>query len=239
VSHIFISDLHLEEGRPDITDAFLHFLETTAAQAEHFYILGDLFEVWLGDDHISPFNATIINALTGLTMPRYIMHGNRDFLIGAHFCEQTGFTLLDDPSPMQIYDQTVLLMHGDSLCTQDQEYMRVRTIARDADFQRQLLVKSIEERLVFARNARGQSKQHTRETAMDIMDVTPTEVVREMQSHDVRLLIHGHTHRPNVHDVMSEASTLTGRRIVLGDWDRQGWYLEINESDFALKSFDI
>jgi UDP-2,3-diacylglucosamine hydrolase len=239
VSHIFISDLHLEEGRPEITDAFLHFLQNTAAQSEQFYILGDFFEVWLGDDHVSPFNDTIINALAALTMPRFIMHGNRDFLIGSRFCEQTGFTLLADPSSLQIYDQPVLLMHGDSLCTGDQEYMKVRRTARDPSFQRQLLAKSIEERAAFASHARGKSKQHTRETAMDIMDVTPSEVTRHMQNHDVSLFIHGHTHRPAIHEVSDEAGALLGQRVVLGDWDKQGWYFEISENEFELRAFDI
>ena len=235
MSHIFISDLHLDESRPDITQAFLHFLETTAVDAERLYILGDFFEVWLGDDDNSPFNQSIISALASLPMPRFIMHGNRDFLIGQTFCEQTGFELLTDPTRLTLFDSPVLLMHGDSLCTRDEEYIKVRAMARNPDFQAQLLSKSLEERAAIAASARTQSKDHTRETAMDIMDVTPSEVVKVMQEQEVPLLIHGHTHRPQVHEV-PEAP---GQRVVLGDWDSKGWYLEMDKSGFSLESFPI
>ncbi|HAK53376.1 MAG TPA: UDP-2,3-diacylglucosamine diphosphatase [Gammaproteobacteria bacterium] len=235
MSYIFISDLHLDETRPDITQAFLHFLENTAVNAERLYILGDFFEVWLGDDDNSPFNQSIISALASLPMPRFIMHGNRDFLIGQRFCEQTGFELLTDPTRLTFFDRPVLLMHGDSLCTRDEEYMKVRAMARYPDFKAELLSKSLEERAAIAASARTQSKDHTRETAMDIMDVTPSEVVKVMREQEVPLLIHGHTHRPQVHEV-PEAR---GQRVVLGDWNTKGWYLEMDKSGFSLQSFPI
>ena len=235
MSYIFISDLHLDETRPDITQAFLHFIENTAVDAEKLYILGDFFEVWLGDDHDNPFNQRIMTALASLSMPKFIMHGNRDFLIGQNFCEQTGFELLPDPTRLTLFNTPVLLMHGDSLCTRDEDYMEVRAMLRNPAFQAELLGKSLEERAAIASDARSQSKQHTRESAMDIMDVTPSEVVRVMQTQNVPLLIHGHTHRPQIHDVPE----VKGQRVVLGDWDANGWYLDMDQNGFSLESFPI
>jgi UDP-2,3-diacylglucosamine hydrolase len=235
VSYIFISDLHLDETSPDITQAFLHFIENTAVDAEKLYILGDFFEVWLGDDHDNPFNQRIMTALASLSMPKFIMHGNRDFLIGQNFCEQTGFELLPDPTRLTLFNTPVLLMHGDSLCTRDEDYMEVRAMLRNPAFQAELRGKSLEERAAIASNARSQSKQHTRESAMDIMDVTPSEVVRVMQTQNVPLLIHGHTHRPQIHDVPE----VKGQRVVLGDWDANGWYLDMDQNGFSLESFPI
>ena len=237
MSYIFISDLHLDESRPEITSAFIDFIGTTASTADRLYILGDFFEVWLGDDDQSEFNAGVISVLAQLSMPRFIMHGNRDFLLGAAFCRQTGFELLPDPSRQNLFGKPVLLMHGDSLCTRDTAYMAVRKKARDPAFQRELLARSLEERTVFAGKARSDSGQHSRDTAMDIMDVTPEEVVKVMLQNDVPLLIHGHTHRPDVHEVA--LGQQTGQRVVLGDWDRQGWYLQMDEKSFSLHSFDI
>lgn len=237
MSHLFISDLHLEESREDITVAFLEFLDTRASQAEALYILGDLFEVWLGDDHDTPFNRRVVEALASVEVPKFLMHGNRDFLIGDAFCEAVGATLLQDPTVMDFYGKPALLMHGDSLCTRDEEYMQARKMLRDPAVQADLLSKSIEERHAIARGARKQSREHTRETADDIMDVTPSEVERVMADHGVDLLIHGHTHRPAVHDL-----TVAGhpaQRIVLGDWGKLGWYLEVDEDGYRLESFRL
>ena len=165
------------------------------------------------------------------------MHGNRDFLLGQQFCDQTGATLLDDPSVIEIDDQPVLLMHGDSLCTRDEQYMKVRKLLRDENFQRDLLSKSIAERQAFAKGARSQSKEHTRESADDIMDVTLSEVDRVMQEHHVTTFIHGHTHRPRVHELNLDGRP--ARRIVLGDWDKKGWYIESSNMELTLHSFDI
>ena len=161
MSYIFISDLHLDDSRPDVTEAFFSFIKNVANRAEGFYILGDLFEVWLGDDNNSVFNQNIISALKALSVPRFIMHGNRDFLIGKTFCQQTGFTLLPDPTRVLLFDRPVLLMHGDSLCTRDVEYIKVRNILRNPAFQNDLLSKSLQERMVIASGARNQSKEHT------------------------------------------------------------------------------
>ena len=237
MSILFISDLHLDETRPDIISAFLNFLESKARFAETLYILGDFFEVWLGDDHASAFNQKIINALHSLPIPLYMMHGNRDFLLGQQFCKQTGATLLNDPSVIEINGEPVLLMHGDSLCTGDEQYMKVRKLLRDENFQRDFLTKSIAERQAFADSARNQSKEHTRETASDIMDVTPSEVDKAMIEHHVTTFIHGHTHRPKIHEL--NIAGRQARRIVLGDWDAKGWYLESAEGELTLHSFEI
>ena len=237
MSQLLISDLHLEERREDLSGAFFAFLENRASTAEALYILGDFFEVWLGDDHETHFNREIIAELAALDIPKYLMHGNRDFLLGDDFCRAAGMILLPDPSVVEIYGRPVLLMHGDSLCTMDQQYMAVRKLLRDPAFQADFLSKSIEERDALARGARQQSQEHTRESPSDIMDVTPTEVGRVMSEHGVDLMIHGHTHRPAVHEL--DVDGRPSQRIVLGDWDRLGWYLEMDGDDFKLESFEI
>ncbi len=237
MTSIFISDLHLDPARPDTTDAFLSFLHTGLAGAEQLFILGDLFEVWLGDDDDTEFNQRIIGALAGLDIRRYIMHGNRDFLIGDDFCSTTGLELLADPTPVELYGHQVLLMHGDSLCTRDTQYMAVRKMLRRPEFQQDLLSKSLEERAVIARGARDDSRVHTRETAIDIMDVTRQDVISTMNQYGVTTLIHGHTHRPDIHDV--DLGDRQGKRIVLGDWDQKGWYLRFDSKGYSLESFTI
>jgi len=237
LKRLFISDLHLMESRPDVTAAFFRFLGEHAVDADELYILGDFFELWLGDDHETDFNRSIIDALGQLETPRFLMHGNRDFLMGDDFARAAGATLLPDPTVIDAGGKPVLLMHGDSMCTRDEAYMQARKMLRDPAFQQDFLSKSIAERAALAQGARNQSREHTRETADDIMDVTPAEVVREMEAHGVDLLIHGHTHRPYVHEF-----TLGGRparRIVLGDWDDKGWYLVLDDAGFELKSFRI
>jgi len=240
MTQLFISDLHLDESQAEITACFLQFLETEAVEADALYILGDLFEVWLGDDHISAYNSRIIDAFGELVrkdIPVYLMHGNRDFLIGSDFCRSCGIELLPDPSIIDCYGRKVLVMHGDSLCTGDSEYMKVRKLLRSSDFQRELLTRTLEERASFARDARQESMQHTSETANDIMDVTPDEVVKAMQQHDVDLLVHGHTHRPAIHPLQVDEKAAV--RIVLGNWHKEGWVLRLNPSDYQLEPFPI
>jgi len=237
MSLLFISDLHLDEDRPDITAGFKEFLAEYAPKAEQLYILGDFFEVWLGDDHETSFNTEVIQALAEIKVPKFIMHGNRDFLLGPVFCEQTGCELLPDPTVIEYADKPILLMHGDSLCTQDTEYMRVRQMLRNPDVQKDLLSKSLEERAAIAKGARKQSKEHTRETAADIMDVTYSEVERVMADNGVRLMIHGHTHRPAIHEL--EISGEPAKRIVLGDWGELGWCLKLDNEGEELSSFRL
>jgi UDP-2,3-diacylglucosamine hydrolase len=238
MNDIFISDLHLDEKRPELTAGFLQFLANDLKGATSLYILGDFFEVWLGDDHNTPFNQSIIQALQAVDLPIYIMHGNRDFLLGKQFCTEIGATLLPDPSIVEINGEKILLMHGDSLCTADVEYMKVRGLLRNETFQADFLTKSIVERQAFADQARGESKAHTGGTAAYIMYVTESEVVRTMQAAGVKTLIHGHTHRPNEHAI-NLGSDQAGKRLVLGDWGTHGWMIRATKGQFQLTSFSI
>ncbi|WP_374365804.1 UDP-2,3-diacylglucosamine diphosphatase [Stutzerimonas sp.] len=237
---LLISDLHLEEERPDITRAFLHFLATRACQAEALYILGDFFEVWIGDDAMTPFQQSIADALRALSERGtriYLMHGNRDFMLGKGFCRAAGCTLLGDPSVVELGGERVLLMHGDSLCTRDEGYMRLRRLLRNplSLFILRNLPLSIRRKL--ARKLRNESRAQTRMKASDIIDVTPELIPRVLAEHGVRSLIHGHTHRPATHEL--EVDGRPARRIVLGDWDQQGWALQVDESGFQQAPFDL
>lgn len=237
---LLISDLHLEEQRPDLTRAFLHFLETRAAQAEALYILGDFFEVWVGDDGMTAYQQQIAHALNALSQRGtriYLMHGNRDFMIGKAFCRQAGCTLLSDPYVAELGNERVLLTHGDSLCTRDEGYMRLRRWLRNPVSLFILHHLPLAKRQQLAQKLRSSSKQQTRMKASDIVDVTPEEVVRIMRRHQVRTLIHGHTHRPFIHAL--DVDGQPARRIVLGDWDRQGWALQIDESGFNQAPFAL
>ncbi len=237
---LLISDLHLQEERPDITRAFLDFLGGRARSAEALYILGDFFEAWIGDDAMTPFQSSICAALRALSdggTKIFLMHGNRDFLIGSTFCKKAGCTLLADPSVVRLNGEPVLLMHGDSLCTLDEGYMRLRRVLRNPLTLFVLRNLPLSTRHKLARKLRSESRAQTRMKASDIVDVTPEEVPRVMRQHGVSTLIHGHTHRPAVHAV--QIGDLPGRRIVLGDWDAQGWVLQVDEHGFDLAPFDF
>ena len=237
---LLISDLHLEEERPDITRAFLHFLQTRARGAEALYILGDFFEVWIGDDGMSAFQHGIARALRELSDAGtriFLMHGNRDFLIGRAFCREAGCTLLKEPSIVQFNGEPVLLMHGDSLCTLDVGYMKLRRLLRNPLSLFILRNLPLSTRHKLARKLRSESRAQTRMKASDIIDVTPDEVPRVMAEHGVRTLIHGHTHRPAVHEL--QVNGQPAQRIVLGDWDRQGWALQVDESGFHQAPFAL
>ena len=237
---LLISDLHLEEQRPDITRAFLHFLQTRARQAEALYILGDFFEVWVGDDGMSPFQHDIALALRELSDAGtriFLMHGNRDFLIGRAFCREAGCTLLKDPSIVHFNGEPVLLMHGDSLCTLDVGYMKLRRLLRNPLSLFILRNLPLSTRRKLARKLRSESRAQTRMKAREIIDVTPDEVPRIMAEHGVRTLIHGHTHRPAEHAL--EVNGQSARRIVLGDWDSQGWALQIDEQGLHQAPFAL
>ncbi|MDH2245650.1 UDP-2,3-diacylglucosamine diphosphatase [Pseudomonas sp. GD03855] len=237
---LLISDLHLEEERPDITRAFLHFLATRARQAEALYILGDFFEVWIGDDAMTPFQRSIADALRALSEGGtriYLMHGNRDFMLGKGFCRAAGCTLLADPSVVELGGERVLLMHGDSLCTRDEGYMRLRRLLRNPLSLLILRNLPLSTRKKLARKLRSESRTQTRMKAADIIDVTPELIPRVLAEHRVRTLIHGHTHRPATHQL--EVDGHPGRRIVLGDWDQQGWALQVDENGFQQAPFDL
>lgn len=237
---LLISDLHLEEQRPDISRAFLRFIETRARQAEALYILGDFFEVWVGDDGMTPFQHQIARALRALSESGtriYLMHGNRDFMIGQAFCREAGCTLLSDPHIALFGGERVLLMHGDSLCTLDESYMRMRRLLRNPLSLLILRNLPLARRQKIAAKLRSTSRQETRMKASDIIDVTPDEVLKVMRKHGVRTLIHGHTHRPASHPLQIDGAP--AQRIVLGDWDRQGWALQVDASGFHQAPFEL
>ena len=240
MSVLFISDLHLEAERPDITRAFLHFLSTRARTAEALYILGDFFEAWIGDDGMDEFQHSIARALRELSDSGtriFLMHGNRDFLIGQAFCREAGCKLLRDPSLIDLGGEQVLLMHGDSLCTLDVAYMKLRRWLRNPLTLFILRHLPLAARHKLARKLRKESRAQTRMKASEIVDVTPTEVERIMRDKGVRILIHGHTHRPAVHEL--EIDGRSARRIVLGDWDSQGWALEADEQGMQQAPFPL
>ena len=237
---MLISDLHLEEQRPDITRAFLALLDGRARAAESLYILGDFFEAWIGDDAMSPFQLSICKALRALSnggTQVFLMHGNRDFMVGKAFCKAAGCTLLKDPSVVQLNGEPVLLMHGDSLCTRDEAYMRMRRYLRNPLTLWVLRHLPLGTRHKLARKLRNESRAQTRMKANDIVDVTPEEIPRIMAQYGVRTLIHGHTHRPAIHKL--QVGNDAAKRIVLGDWDRQGWALQVDEQGFQLAAFDF
>ncbi|MEB0042206.1 MULTISPECIES: UDP-2,3-diacylglucosamine diphosphatase [unclassified Pseudomonas] len=237
---LLISDLHLEEQRPDITRTFLGLLEGRAKAAQALYILGDFFEAWIGDDAMSPFQLSICQALSRLSdsgTKIFLMHGNRDFMLGRAFCKAAGCTLLNDPSVVQINGEPVLLMHGDSLCTRDEAYMRMRRYLRNPLTLFVLRHLPLSTRHTLARKLRNESQAQTRMKANDIVDVTPEEVPRIMALYGVHTLIHGHTHRPAIHKL--QLGDEAAKRIVLGDWDRQGWALQVDEQGFQLAAFDF
>ena len=224
----FISDLHLEESRPDITQAFLQFMDIIQTDAESLYILGDFFESWIGDDENTELQLTIKTKLKAFTengASLYFMHGNRDFLIGELFAKETGALILPDPSIIQLNGESVLLMHGDSLCTGDTGYMKFRATIRNPSFLEPFLKRPIEERRITAQQLRTMSQANNQNKSSEIMDVTPEEVIQEMDKHQVQTLIHGHTHRPKIHEF--EVNQQAAKRIVIGDWDKNVWYLKI------------
>ena len=239
MAYCFISDLHLQESRPDITKAFLEFLDDTASKAEKLYILGDLFEAWIGDDDQNNFISEIQAALlkTNKTTKIFFLHGNRDFLIGTKFASSSGFELLHDPTIEEMFGNNVLLMHGDLLCTEDLDYQAFRKTSRDPKWQDEFLNKSIQERQEIALNLRTISKEATEIKKDEIMDVSTTEVIRIMEDSSVNLLIHGHTHRPKSHNI--KVNDQPAERIVLGDWDTYGWYIWMDSSSCELKNFPI
>lgn len=238
---LLIADLHLQPSQPEIAQGFIDYLRGPAREASSLTILGDLFEAWIGDDYRGDFEQQIIAELQSCSASGTrlaFMHGNRDFLIGESFAADSGCALLEDPTVVELAGQRVLLMHGDSLCTRDEAYMAFRQQARDPAWQAQILALPVEERLALARKLREQSGEANSNKAEEIMDVTPDEVVAVMAEHGVRTLIHGHTHRPAVHDL--DVAGEPAKRYVLGDWiSDQGWQLRIESDALTLESFPL
>jgi UDP-2,3-diacylglucosamine hydrolase len=236
---LFISDLHLDADRPDGVTRFLSFIESEAREASALYILGDLFEAWIGDDDTNPGNVPIIAALAGLrqrNVPCYFMHGNRDFLIGRRFATATGCELLTENVVLELEGDRVLLMHGDLLCTDDKPYMQLRAIVRDPAWQSEFLAKPTAERQRIADELRAKSQAAISEKAEEIMDVNQTAVEAAMREHDVATLLHGHTHRPAVHHFELDGNHAT--RIVLGSWYDQGSVVRWDKEGFELVELD-
>ncbi len=228
---LFVSDLHLEAGRPEIGDQFLAFLAGEASRADALYILGDLFEVWVGDDDPNTHYAVIKQALRELVdngVTTYFMHGNRDFMIGNVFARETGVRILSDPYPVDFYGDKVLLSHGDALCIDDVQYQNARRITRDPEWQAMMLAKPLAERLTIAKHLRAESIAHGATIDQSITDVNQDEVLRVVRDHGVDVLLHGHTHRPAVHAI--DLGDRVAKRIVLGDWYEQGSVVRWDES---------
>ena len=224
---LFVSDLHLDEARPGIVAQFEKFLETLAPGADALYILGDLFEYWVGDDGLAlPFPARVAARLKAAAarLPVRFMHGNRDFMVARGFALETGVELLDDPTEIDLYGTRALLMHGDTLCTGDTDYQAFRAQVRDPAWQSSALARPIAERLAIARDLREKSEGAKQGKAMAIMDVAPEAVERAFADSGAQLLIHGHTHRParHVHRVRGTDRV----RWVLADWYERASYLE-------------
>ncbi len=220
---LFISDLHIDSNSGAITDQFLALLGSAAREAEALYILGDLFESWVGDDAADRAQIAAIAGLKALTdsgVPCFVMHGNRDFLLGAQFCAMTGARLLPDPLIITLHGEPILVMHGDALCTDDRAYQRLRATVRDPAWQRQFLALSVTARRALAGAARVGSQAHTAGLDYAISDVNPSSVALALRSAAVSTLLHGHTHRPGIHPLDVDGRACT--RIVLGDWHARG-----------------
>lgn len=230
---LFISDLHLQSQRADITALLEKFLHTHAGKADALYILGDLFEAWIGDDAQTDFTRQIQASLAALQIPVYFMRGNRDFLIGEQFARQSNCHLLEDPCNITVYDKPVALSHGDILCTQDRRHQLFRKFAHNPKLNRFYLYLPVTLRRWLAEKIRKASRKHTKTTAYEIMDVVPEAVQGLLAQKKAQLLIHGHTHRPAIHQ--QDANSV---RIVLGDWHKKGsalFYYE--DGSYQLTSF--
>ena len=241
---LFISDLHLDPSRPAITELFLAFLRDDARDAEALYILGDLFEAWIGDDTPSPAADAVAVALRELTdtgVPVYFIRGNRDFLLGEDYARRAGLRILHDPSVIELYGRAVLLQHGDLLCTDDTAYQAFRAQTRDPAFIAQFLSQPLAARIAFAQKAREASqarqsemKQGDRAQFETVTDVAPSEVDATFVRHGVDTMIHGHTHRPAIHTLQAGGRDRT--RTVLGDWYEQGSVLRVDADGYWLET---
>ncbi len=237
MSTLFISDLHLSSERENITALFIKFLDQRASQADALYILGDLFEVWPGDDMIQPdYQSSIVKMkqLADNGLPLYVMQGNRDFLMADKFAEVSGASLIEDPAIIDLYGVPTLLMHGDTLCTDDVDYQKFRIMVRDPLWKKEFFAKPDEERLAMTTKYRKISKDETAKKSMEIMDVNQQAVENIMQEKNINQLIHGHTHRPAIHDF--NVNGQAKKRIVLGDWFKHGSVLVCDEKGCQLES---
>lgn len=240
---LFISDLHLSGERPASNQQFFRFLDAEARRAQSLYILGDLFEYWVGDDELTdnrgdPLASEVVSNLKALSrrgVQIWLMHGNRDFLIGPGFCAATGARLLADPSVIQVENSPVVLLHGDTLCTDDHDYQAWRRTARSAEWQREFLAKPLAERREVILGLREKSKAVIQAKPAEIMDVNTSAVCDAFRAHGVRRMIHGHTHRPARHELELDGARC--ERWVLPDWYGRGGYLALDDVGPRLVSF--
>lgn len=231
----FISDLHLSADRPDITQCLADFLQQHASSAQALYVLGDLFEYWIGDDDRSDFNeqiALMFKQVSDIGVPIYFIHGNRDFLIRERFAKRAGMTLLSEQAVIDLYGTPTLILHGDELCTQDIAYQKFRRKARSWWWPRIILSLPLSLRRYLAKRGRETSQKNQQKLTMEIMDVSPPEVVNYLERFGVQRMIHGHTHRPNIHQLNANAKE--AERIVLGDWYDQGSMLKVTAKELEL-----
>ncbi len=234
---LFLSDVHLTPETPALATALLGLLTSPVAmEAERIYLLGDLFEAWLGDDgapaELDPLVQTLL-ALNQQGKALFFQHGNRDFLVGEQFAARCGMSLLEESTVIDLYGEKTLIMHGDSLCSDDLEYQQFRQMVRNPDWQRQFLALPVEARLAQAREARAKSRESTSNKAEDIMDVNQQAVETAMREAGVSQLIHGHTHRPAIHPFTLDGQA--ARRTVLGDWQQgEVSYLVVDPSGYHL-----
>ena len=235
---LFISDLHLDASRHHIARAFFEYLQQPARDADALYILGDLFELWVGDDDDDPFVVEVQKKLKQLSRhtPVYFIHGNRDFLIGQDFARHAGLTLLADPTIINAGGDSILLSHGDIFCTNDAAYQAFRAESRSAAWRQQVLTMSLPERRQLGAQLRQQSKSMSSRKAADIMDVSDAAISAAFAEYPVKKIIHGHTHRPKRH--LITANNQDRERIVLGDWDNLAWSLQF-DGDWQLHSWPI
>ncbi|MDA8885022.1 UDP-2,3-diacylglucosamine diphosphatase [Gammaproteobacteria bacterium] len=232
----FISDIHLSDKHPELTQAFYTFLKESKEACTHLFILGDLFEAWIGDDDSTPLIQEIKSALREFTTngpETFFIHGNRDFLIGQTFAEETGITLLPDPYSLVINEQKIVISHGDFLCTDDVDYITFRNQVRTQEWQSDFLQKPLSEREAIAASMRDASQEATAEKSNTITDVNLDAVNSFIDEHKADLFIHGHTHRPDIHNLES------AKRIVLGDWGNSGWYCWLDKDSYQLEQFSI
>jgi UDP-2,3-diacylglucosamine hydrolase len=236
---LFLADLHLHDKRPDIIRAFIILLEQKAPEFDELYLLGDIFEVWVGDDGAPEYLQPVYRALRRLSNRGtriLFQHGNRDFLFGQRAAEHLGITLLPEVARLESDQGPFLALHGDLLCTEDRDYQQFRSMVRDPKWQQAFLAKSLAEREAIAQRLRATSRSETANKAETITDVSASAVTDLMQRERVELIIHGHTHRPSLHRRQNGEH---GVRIVLGDWHREGWYLEMDPKGIRLYAFDL
>ena len=235
---LFIADLHLQTEEPAITAGFLRFLAGEARRADALYILGDLFEAWIGDDDPNPLHQQIARAIKALVdsgVPCYFIHGNRDFLLGKRFARESGMTLLPEEQRLELYGRPLLILHGDTLCIDDAGYQAFRAKVHTPWIQKVFLALPLFIRQKIAARMRADSKAANSHKSMEIMDVNPQAVVDVMEKYHVQWLIHGHTHRPDVHTLTANGEP--AYRVVLGAWHTEGSMVKVTADDVELIHF--